>query len=100
MGGAPPGTIGELWLNFRWAGVLCGMAVFGAACRLIRVYAGREARHPFLALFLGVTLVFVGMVTRGSFFQVGTTCTMRLVPILLGSLLVVSPAPRTERKDP
>ena len=88
MGGAPPGTIGELWMNFQWAGILVGMAIFGAVCRWIRDYAAREARHPFLAMFLGASLVFVGMVTRGSFFQVGITCTMRVIPMLIGSLLV------------
>ncbi len=100
MGGAPPGTIGELWMNFAWPGVLVGMALFGVACRAIRVYAARVPNHPFLALFLGAALVFVGMVTRGSFFQVGTTCTMRLLPVVLGSLIAarwaMPPAPPPE----
>ncbi|MFN8178341.1 MAG: O-antigen polymerase [bacterium] len=88
MGGAPPGTIGELYFNFQFAGVVVGMALFGALVRVAWTYSKRERRHPFLALFLGATLVFVGMVTRGSFFQVGSTWAMRIVPIFLGSLLV------------
>lgn len=101
MGGAPPGTIGELWMNFGWAGVIVGMAVFGAACRWIRDYAARVPKHPFLAMFLGASLVFVGMVTRGSFFQVGITATMRVIPMLLGSLLVAAwvAAPRGTARE-
>ena len=97
MGGAPPGTIGELYFNFQLPGVLMGMALFGFFARCVWTYARRERRHPFLALFFGATLVFIGMVTRGSMFQVGSTWTMRFAPILLGSLLAVggSAAPST-----
>lgn len=90
MGGAPPGTIGELYFNFQLPGVLVGMGLFGFFARCVWTYANRQKRHPFLALFLAATLVFIGMVTRGSMFQVGSTCTMRLVPILLGSLFACS----------
>jgi oligosaccharide repeat unit polymerase len=98
MGGAPPGTIGELWMNFQWAGVIVGMALFGALCRLIRTYSTRVSRHPFLALGLGAALVFVGMVTRGSFFQVGTVFTMRFLPLLVASFLVAAPRARTAER--
>jgi hypothetical protein len=101
MGGAPPGTIGELYFNFQLPGVLVGMGLFGFFARCVWTYATREPRHPFLALFFGATLVFIGMVTRGSMFQVGSTWTMRFVPILLGSLLAAGgrAAPSTVRSS-
>ncbi len=91
IGGAPPGTLGELYLNAHLAGVVVGMALFGGLARAIRVYAEREAKHPFLALVLGAALIFVGMVTRGSFFQVATVWAMRLVPLILAALFVRMP---------
>jgi hypothetical protein len=91
IGGAPPGTLGELYLNLHLAGVVVGMALFGGLARVIRVYTLREAKHPFLALVLGASLVFVGMLTRGSFFQVATVCAMRLAPLLLAAIAVQTP---------
>jgi hypothetical protein len=99
MGGAPPGTIGELYFNFHWPGVLVGMALFGFFASCVWTYARREPRHPFLALSFAATLVFIGMVTRGSMFQVGSTWTMRVAPIVLGGLLASGGRPAPSARD-
>ena len=61
--GAPPGGIGELYLNFGWPGVFIGMAVLGAiVARLWRQYiasADRRFERIPLAVYIASVMIFL-----------------------------------------
>lgn len=61
--GAPPGGVGELYLNFGWPGVVIGMALLGAIVgRLWRRYiaaSDRRFRRVSLALYMAVLMLFL-----------------------------------------
>jgi len=61
--GAPPGGIGELYMNFSWPGVVLGMALLGAiVARLWRRYiaaADRRFEKVSLALYMAAIMLFL-----------------------------------------
>jgi len=61
--GAPPGGIGELYINFGWPGVILGMALLGAiVARLWRRYIAavdRRFQKISLALYMAAIMLFL-----------------------------------------
>jgi len=103
-GGAPPGAVGEAYLNFSWPGVIPALFLLGLFGRFLRAYAAQNGRNPFAVFLLAIGVVFVLMVTRGSLYQVGSTFVMRLFPLMIGSLIAARgrrvPAPTVARRRP
>lgn len=100
FGGAPPGAIGEAYVNYSWLGVIPALFLLGLFAGFVRAYATENRTNPFAVFLLAIGFVFVLMVTRGAFYQVGSTFMMRLVPLGLGSVIAAKGrlAPRADRK--
>lgn len=63
--GIPPGVIGELYINFRWPGIVLGMGLLGllsavAWRRMCRVEDPRFARPPYALAMMCLILFLVG----------------------------------------
>ncbi|MBZ0270018.1 oligosaccharide repeat unit polymerase, partial [bacterium] len=87
FGGAPPGAIGEAYVNYSWLGIIPALLLLGFFGRLVRDYVYYARTNAFAVFVLGIGFVFVLMVTRGAFYQVGSTMMMRFAPLLIGALI-------------
>jgi oligosaccharide repeat unit polymerase len=87
IGGAPPGAIGEAYFNYGVLGIFPALFLLGLFGRIVATYARAHPRNPFAIFVLAAGCIFVLMVTRGSFYKVGSTLTMRLVPMAIGAMI-------------
>ena len=87
FGGAPPGAIGEAYLNYGLLGIFPALFLLGFFGRIVATYGRSHPHNPFALFVLAAGFIFVLMVTRGSFYKVGSTLTMRLLPMAIGAMV-------------
>jgi len=62
LSGVPPGFVGELFMNFGWAGVLFGGVFFGAVAAYIGMRMYDKSHVTWLAVLLALSAVRLGLV--------------------------------------
>jgi len=84
-GGVPPGAIGELYLNFGWAGIPFGMFLFGFAfARFYRSYGSTAYVNKNKMLIYSILVVFVVFTGMSADFSgMMSMILQRLIPLWL-----------------